>query len=72
MKPFRSEPVNETEKPVRSAEKNFYPSFSSFCAKLSSKKLFSIVSEILGLFDKTLTRNYEYSRINKENLPLPT
>ena len=26
-------------------------------------------SEILGLLDKTLTANYEYSRINRENLP---
>ena len=28
-------------------------------------------SEILGLLDNTLTANYEYSRINRENLPLP-
>ena len=71
MKPFRREPVNETQKLVRSAEKSFYPTYSSFWAKLSSKKLFSIGSEILGLLDNTLTPNYEYSRINRENLPLP-
>ena len=28
-------------------------------------------SEILGLLDNTLTANYEYSRINRENLQLP-
>ena len=28
-------------------------------------------SENLGLLDNTLTGNYEYSCINRENLPLP-
>ena len=28
-------------------------------------------SEILGLLDNTLTANYEYSHINRGNLPLP-
>ena len=35
LKPFRSEPVNETQKLVGSAEKNFYPTFLSFWGKLS-------------------------------------
>ena len=69
---FRREPIKETQKLVRSAEKNFYPTFWSWWAKLSSKKLFPIGSEILGQLDKTLTPNYEYSRIIRENLPLPT
>ena len=30
LKPFRSEPVNDTQKLVRSEQKNFYPTFSSF------------------------------------------
>ena len=30
LKPFRSEPIEETQKLVRSAEKDFYPTFSSF------------------------------------------
>ena len=30
-----------------------------------------IRSEILGLLDNTLTANYEYSHINRENLLLP-
>ena len=33
--------------------------------------LFLIRSEILGLLDNTLTANYEYSHINRGNLPLP-
>ena len=28
-------------------------------------------SEILGVRDNTLTANYEYSRVNRENLQLP-
>ena len=34
-------------------------------------ELFLIRSEILGLLVNTLTANYEYSRSNRENLPLP-
>ena len=34
-KPFGSEHVNESQKLLESAEKNFYPTFSSFSAKLS-------------------------------------
>ena len=71
MKPFRSAPVNETQKLLGYAEKKFCPTFSTLLAKLSEKKLFSLGSKILGLPDNTLTPNYEYSRINRENLPLP-
>ena len=71
-KTFGSERVNESQKLLQSAEKNFYPTFSSFWAKLSYKKLFLIRSEILGLLDNMLTPNDEYSRINSENVPLPT
>ena len=70
-KPFGSERVNESQKLVQSAEKNFYPTFSSFWAELSKKKLFLIRSEVLGLLDNTLNANYEYFRSNRENLPLP-
>ena len=38
--------------------------------KLSQKKLFLTRSEILGLLVNTLTADYEYSRGNRENLPL--
>ena len=72
LKSFGSERVNESQKLLQSAEKNFYPTFSSFWAKLSQKKLFLIRAEILGLLDNTLTANYEYSGIKSENLPLPT
>ena len=70
-KPFGSERVNDSQKLLQYAEKNSYPTFSSFWAKLSYKKFFSIKSEILGLLDNTMNANYEYSRINRENLPLP-
>ena len=68
-KHFGSERVKESQKLMKSAEKNFYPTFSSLWAKLSQKKLFLIISEILGLLDNTLTANYGYSRSNRENLP---
>ena len=67
-KPFGSERVKMSQKLLKSAEKCFYPTFWSFWAKLSSKKLFLIGSEILGMLVNTLTANYEYSRSNRENL----
>ena len=70
-KAYCSELVNESQKLLQYAEKNLYPTFSSFWAKLSYKRLFLIRSEILGLLDNMLTAIYEYSRINRENLPLP-
>ena len=48
-----------------------YATFSSFCAKLSYKKLFLIRSESLGPLFNTLTANYEYFRSNRENWPSP-
>ena len=60
-KPFRSERVNESQKLLKFAEKNFDSSFSSLWAKLSYKKLFLIRFQILGLLVNTLTANYEYS-----------
>ena len=69
-KAYCSQRVNESQKLVQYAEKNFYPTFSSFSAKLCYKRLFLIRSEILWLLDNMLTANYEYSRINRENLQL--
>ena len=70
-KPFGSEPVNESQKFMKSVEKYFYRTFPSLWAKLSKKKLFLIISDILGLLHNTLTANYEYSRRNRENLQFP-
>ena len=70
-KAYCSERVDESQKLLQYAEKNFYPAFSSFWAKLSEKRLFLVRIEILELLDNTLTANYEYSRIKRENLPLP-
>ena len=69
-KAYCSERVNESQTLLQYAETNFYPTFWSFRAKLSYKRLFLIRSEILGLLDNTLTDNYEYSHINRGNLPL--
>ena len=68
-KPFGRERVEESQKLLKSAEKYFYPNFSSLWVKLKQKNLFSITDEILGLLDNMLTANYEYSCSNKENLP---
>ena len=38
---------------------------------MHSKQSFSVRSEILGLLVNTLTADYEYSRSNTDNLPLP-
>ena len=71
LKPFGIERVNESEKLLKSAEKYFYRTFPSFWAKLSEEKLFLIISEISGLLVNTLTGNCEFSRSNREHLPLP-
>ena len=70
-KVFGSERVNEYQELLKSAEKYLYPTFPSFSAKLSKKKLILSRSQLLGLLGNTLTANYEYSRSNRENLPLP-
>ena len=57
QEPFGSQP----QKLLKSAEKHFYPTFSSFLVR----------SKILGLLVNTLTADYKYSRSNRENLPLP-
>ena len=36
----------------------------------NQSELFLIICEILGLLDNTLIANLEYSRSNRENLPL--
>ena len=69
-KHFRSELVNESQKLLKPPETYFFPTFSSFWAKLSFKKLFLISSEILGVLVNTLSVNYEYSRSNRGNLAL--
>ena len=65
-----SERVHESQKLVKPAEKYFYPIFSLFWANLSLKKSLLVKSGILRLLVNTLTANYEYSRSNRENLPL--
>ena len=64
-KPSGSESVNESQKLLKSAEKYFYPTFSSFWAKLSSKKFFLMRSKILGLFDNSCLRTTSISEVIK-------
>ena len=70
-KPFSNDRVNDSQKLLKSTEKYFYPTFSSVLAKLSYKKLSLIRSETLELLINKFTGNYEYSRSNRQNLPLP-
>ena len=67
-KPFGSESVNESLKLLKSEEKYFYSTFSLFLGYFSQEKLVLVTSEILGLFVKTLSANYEYFRNNTNNL----
>ena len=53
-KSFASEHVYKSQKLLKSAEKYFYPTFSSFWGKLSWKKSLLVRSEILGLFVNTM------------------
>ena len=69
-KTFGSKCVNESQKLLKSAEKYFYPTFSSFWAKLSLNNLLFIRFEILGLLVNKLTANYDCSGSNRENLSL--
>ena len=45
--------------------------FFIILSQIESEKSFLVRSEILGLLVNTLTASYEYSRSNRENLPLP-
>ena len=56
---------------MKSGEKYFCSTLSSFLAKFCEQKLNLVTSEILGLLLKTLTANFEYYRNNTDNLQLP-
>ena len=70
-KPLGNDSVNDSQKLLKATEKYFYPTFSSVLAKVSYKNLILIRSEILELLLNNFTGNYEYSRSNRQNLPLP-
>ena len=53
--------VDESQKLLKSAEKQFYTTFLSFWAKLSYNNSLLVRCEILGLLVNTLTTNYKYS-----------
>ena len=70
-KPIGTERVNSSEKLLKSTGKDFYPTFSSFSARLSYKNFFLFRSWIIGLLINRLTVNYQYSCSIRGNLPLP-
>ena len=67
LNPFGIERVSESEKLLKSAEKNFYFTFSSFWAIVCKKNLVLVRSKILGLLVRRLTANYQSSGSNREN-----
>ena len=69
-KPCGIQPVKESWKLLKSAEKRFYSTFHIF--EQSLKKVLLVTSEFLGLLVNTLTACDEYFRHNIDNLPLPT
>ena len=69
-KPFHSERVKKYHRLLKTAEKYFYPIFTSVLTKISSKQSVSVNYKILGLSVNTLNRGYQYSRSNTEKLPL--
>ena len=71
MKTLCQGKCNESLKLLKSAERYFYPSFSSVWVNLSSKKSFLVRSEILGLLVTKFTGTYKYSRSNTDKVPLP-
>ena len=54
-KPFCSERVNESQIVLKSAENCFYQGFASLWEKVTSKKIFLIKFEFLGVLVNTLT-----------------
>ena len=67
---FLRKSVKESLELLKSAEKYFYPTFSSVWVNLRYKKAFSVRSEILWLLVDTLTSNYEHPHSNGDKLPL--
>ena len=71
MKTIWQGTCNDSLNLLKSAEKHFYPSFSSVRIHLSYKNWFLVRSEVLDLLVNQLTANYVYSRRNTDKLPPP-
>ena len=63
---FGNQPGNGYETLLKSARHYYYPIFPRIWDKLSCKKSAFVRSKILGLFVKTLTAEYTYSRRNMQ------
>ena len=69
--PFWNQRFNGSLRLLKSAQKHFYPIVSSLWDKLSWKTSLLVGSEILGLFNNTLTADDKYFPYNIENFPQP-
>ena len=67
--PLANERVNGFQTLLKSAQRHYYPLFSSIRGKLSWKKSPSVWYEILRLFLHALTADDKYSGSNMKNLP---
>ena len=67
--PLANERVNGFQTLLKSAQRHYYPLFSSIRGKLSWKKSPSVWYEILRLFLHALTADDKYSGSNMQNLP---
>ena len=64
--PFESQRVHGSQTLLKLTWQHFYPNFSLIQDKLSQKTYILVRSEILVLFDNTLTVSHMYSRHNRE------
>ena len=66
-----AQPINESQKLLKSAAKQFYSTFSSFWVRLSRQKVIFSWFEIWGRRINKFVPNHVYLRPNIERLPLP-
>ena len=66
--PFANERVNGFQTLLKSAQRHYYPPFSSIRGKLNLKKSPSVWYEMLRLFVNALTADDKYSGSNILNL----
>ena len=68
---FGSHSVKESQKLLKFARQQFYPTLSPLCDKLNWETSLLVRSEILGLFVNTFITDGKFSRHNMENFPKP-
>ena len=68
MQRFASDHVNESQTLLRSARNQLHTTLPIIRDRGSRKRLFLVRSGLLGQFVNTLTADYKYSRLNRQNL----